>query len=64
MPIYEFRCKECRRDFKTLRRSDQINNVSCPTCGTQKVSRLLSVTAQTVAADTGAGACGMPMGGG
>jgi putative FmdB family regulatory protein len=62
MPIYEFRCKECRRDFKTLRRSDQINNVSCPTCGTLKVSRLLSVTAATRSeADT---ACGLPMGGG
>lgn len=62
MPLYEFRCKECRHDFKTLRRSDQINNVTCPTCGTPKVSRLLSVTA-TSRAESDA-ACALPMGGG
>lgn len=62
MPIYEFRCKECRHDFKTLRRSDQINSVTCPTCGTPKVYRLLSITATTQS--QAEGACGLPMGGG
>jgi putative FmdB family regulatory protein len=62
MPIYEFRCKECRHDFKTLRRADQIDSVACPTCGTREIVRLLSVTAQTAPASDGA--CAMPMGGG
>ena len=65
MPIYEFHCKECRKEFKTLRRSEQLSDVACPTCGTERVTRLLSVTAMT-RADGGMGeACAMPaMGGG
>ena len=47
MPIYEFMCKDCRNEFKTLKRSNQLDNVACPTCGTARVSRLLSVTART-----------------
>jgi putative FmdB family regulatory protein len=62
MPIYEFHCKECRRDFKTLRSANKLESVTCPTCGTPKVARLLSITAQArSASDT---ACGLPMGGG
>ncbi|MCX6382120.1 MAG: zinc ribbon domain-containing protein [Armatimonadetes bacterium] len=49
MPIYEFQCKECIRDFKTLRRADKLNEVTCPTCGTDHIMRLLSVTAQVSA---------------
>jgi putative FmdB family regulatory protein len=68
MPIYEFHCKECRREFKTLRRSEQVDSVTCPTCGTGRVARLLSVTARTTgdAALNGSmpESCGMPgMGG-
>jgi putative FmdB family regulatory protein len=47
MPIYEFVCKDCRNEFKTLKRSNQLDAVSCPTCGTARVARLLSVTART-----------------
>ncbi len=63
MPIYEFHCKECRKEFKTLRRAEQVDSVTCPTCGTGRVARLLSVTArsQPASADTG---CALPMGGG
>jgi len=64
MPIYEFLCKECRYEFKTLRRADRADDVSCPTCGGQKVSRLLSVTATTSSAAQDQGSCNLPMGGG
>jgi putative FmdB family regulatory protein len=47
MPIYEFHCKDCRNEFKTLRRAEQLAAVTCPTCGTGRVARLLSVTAHT-----------------
>ena len=36
MPIYEFVCKDCRNEFKTLKRSNQLDSVSCPTCGTAR----------------------------
>lgn len=62
MPIYEFLCKECRNEFKTLRRTDQLDSVTCPTCGTPKVARLLSVTARSGAQEEMA--CNLPAGGG
>lgn len=61
MPIYEFLCKECRKEFKMLRSAERLNDIACPTCGTPKVSRLLSVTAQTAPADDKG--CALPMGG-
>lgn len=73
MPIYEFLCKDCRHEFKTLKRVEQLPQVTCPTCGTAKVSRLLSVTARTASESNGSlpeaqdcgrpGGCCMGMGG-
>ena len=41
MPIYEFHCPQCDRDFETLvMRSD--DKVCCPTCDSKKVRRLMS----------------------
>jgi putative FmdB family regulatory protein len=45
MPIYEFRCGECRGAFETLCRDSRDlsnGNVACPACGGRKVSRLIS----------------------
>lgn len=64
MPIYEFLCKDCRREFKTLRSADRVAEVACPTCGTSHLARLLSVTAQTHSSAPSEGACALPMGGG
>ncbi|HEV2471730.1 MAG TPA: zinc ribbon domain-containing protein [Chthonomonadales bacterium] len=62
MPIYEFHCKECRSEFRTLRRSEQLSDVRCPSCGAQRVARLLSVTAAGRAAEVNS--CAMPGSGG
>lgn len=70
MPIYEFVCKECHHEFRTLTRSNGFNGdalAKCPTCGTGKVARLLSVTARTSGADgmarfEEAGGCDRPGG--
>lgn len=62
MPIFEFQCKECRNEFKTLRRSDKLDEVNCPTCGTRKVVRLLSVTARS-SGSSQPDSCAMPPGG-
>ena len=45
MPIFEFHCKGCRSEFKTLRRAEKLAEVACPSCGSDRVARLLSVTA-------------------
>ncbi len=60
MPIYEFHCKGCERDFKTLRRAEKLNETNCPTCGSEHLMRLLSVTAQAAPATEASPGCGMP----
>ena len=63
MPIYEFQCKECREEFKTLRPAHKLPEVVCNACGSERVVRLLSITARTSDTPT-PNACGLPIGGG
>ena len=53
MPIYEYRCATCGRDFEELlvRRSDEAD-VKCPACGSRQVSRQMS---RPAASPTGGG---------
>ncbi len=60
MPIYEFHCKECSREFSSLRRTGQINDVACPSCGATRVNRLLSVTARVSSDAAQQAPCGDP----
>ena len=41
MPIFEYHCRDCDKDFEILILGDQ--EVSCPVCKGDRVSRLLSV---------------------
>ena len=43
MPIYEYRCKECEREFEAL----VLKNAepSCPSCGGRDLERLFSLPA-------------------
>ncbi len=43
MPIYEYACGECQREFELLVRSSE--QPVCPNCGAVKLERLLSVPA-------------------
>ncbi len=61
MPIYEFHCKECRSEFKTLRSAEKLPDTICPNCGTDRVARLLSVTARSQPSNE---TCAMPPAGG
>ncbi len=40
MPIYEYHCDGCGRDFECLVLGKE--QPDCPTCGNEKVSRLMS----------------------
>jgi len=52
MPIREFHCERCDRDFEELvRTSGEKAGVACPSCGNRQVERKISV----FAAQTGAG---------
>jgi len=46
MPIYEFKCNDCGKNFKSLIGVVAGNNeVRCPECGSKNLTRLLSVFA-------------------
>ena len=58
MPIYEYRCEACGTDFeRLLRRSDE--QVACD-CGSEKVTRRLSVFAPHVASGSRSKSSGAP----
>ena len=47
MPIYEYSCKKCGSDFELLVNSD--SKIACSTCGSERVSRKLSLFAVNTA---------------
>jgi len=53
MPIYEYACRQCNRDFETLVRGDE--KPECPHCGSRRLAKKLSVIAAHTS--TGAAAC-------
>ena len=43
MPLFEFKCGECGTEFEELLfRRDEADEVSCPSCGSDTVEKLLS----------------------
>lgn len=65
MPIYEYECLKCRREFEELVFGSS-PDVRCPDCDGAEVKRLLSVTA--IKTDSGfvssaGGGCGGSCGG-
>ena len=71
MPIREFYCPACETVFEELLRSaDKTERVNCPSCGSEDVSRKISVFAaragggqsQAVTQAGGCGRCGDPDG--
>jgi len=59
MPLYEYTCRKCKRDFELLIRSDE--TPQCPDCGSRKLDKLLSVTAAHVGSAASAlPICGAP----
>jgi len=67
MPIYEYSCNACHRDFETLVRTDSVPD--CPGCGSTDLAKKLSVFATASSPDEGlrsaigpCGSCGHPDG--
>lgn len=48
MPIYEYTCSACGKDFAELVRADTV--VRCPSCAGARVERRLSIPAPPVTA--------------
>ena len=45
MPLFDFRCTDCKKEFETLTTSANIEEVECPACGSKHVNRLISTFA-------------------
>jgi len=57
MPIYEFHCESCKADNEVLVRSSDWKGTRCPSCGSVKLTKKLSVFASSVASEGGAEYC-------
>ena len=55
MPIYDYRCRDCKKTFETLVRAS--STPSCPECGSANLEKLLSVPAPPVTRDNAEPAC-------
>lgn len=64
MPIFEYRCDQCGKEFEELVFGS--TKVTCPSCRSAKLTKQFSVPARPAAAQSAAPACemGVPSGGG
>jgi putative FmdB family regulatory protein len=61
MPIYEYRCRSCKKRFEQLRRmADADRDLVCPECRSEEVERLLSTFSSAGGGSDsgGGGGCG------
>ncbi len=47
MPIYEFKCGQCGKEFESLVFSSNEDPVTCPVCSSTETRKILSVFAST-----------------
>lgn len=62
MPLYEYSCDDCHRDFELLVRGDE--RPACPECGSGALSKQFSVPAAHVAGTSPLPVCRPPAPGG
>jgi putative FmdB family regulatory protein len=56
MPLYEYRCRTCGKNFEILRRmSDADRDLQCPECRSEEIERLFSTFAAGGCAVSGSG---------
>jgi putative FmdB family regulatory protein len=54
MPIYEYKCKKCSKDFEKLVSLSNSEKIKCPKCSSDDVVKKMSMTAS---GKSGCGTC-------
>ena len=44
MPIFEYKCNQCEKEFEKLVFAGEENNISCPKCKSMEVEKKMSAT--------------------
>jgi len=57
MPIFEFRCHKCGKEFERLVFASDKGSVPCPQCGSESTERVLSVFASNATGKMASGSC-------
>lgn len=62
MPIYEFNCKKCGRDFEEIVGMSDKETPPCPKCGAKETERLMSCFSSQRGGSFAKSSCGPPGG--
>lgn len=63
MPIYEFRCGQCGKEFERVVFGSDAGGVECPECGSSETKRQLSVFSCSGLSKDSGSACSSPSSG-
>jgi putative FmdB family regulatory protein len=58
MPIFEYRCRECGKEYEELVYGDRDKVVPCPACGSKNSDKLMSAIGGISMGGSSAPACG------
>ncbi len=60
MPLYDFNCRDCQQPFEKLVRNEtEVATLTCPTCESPKIEKMLSLPAKPVNAPATGPGCGV-----
>ena len=55
MPIYEYLCTKCGRQFEKLHKSGVVSELVCPECGSMEVKKEFSIFSSVGSSSSAAG---------
>ena len=57
MPIYEYQCDKCQGTFEELVRNEADEPTKCPSCGSKRIHRKLSVSSAPHSSSSAGDSC-------
>lgn len=63
MPIFEFKCDKCGKEFERIVFAAEDKDICCPDCGCTETRKVLSVFSCSGAGKESAASCGSPSSG-